>query len=104
MLLADQHRGLAEIFEEAAADESHAPADRALLAEKAARFRALARVAEQGEGSSAELKARCRRGHCKRTGSLHRKQLAGGLAVRERRIRLKLSMNRGSAIRSQRTI
>jgi hypothetical protein len=43
----DQHRRLAEIFEEAAADQSHAPGDRALLAEKAARFRVLARMAEQ---------------------------------------------------------
>jgi hypothetical protein len=46
LLTADQHRRLAEIFEEAAADQSHAPADRALLAEKAARFRFLARLAE----------------------------------------------------------
>jgi hypothetical protein len=47
LLTADQHRRLAEIFEEAAADLSHAPEDRALLEEKAARFRALARMAEQ---------------------------------------------------------
>jgi hypothetical protein len=47
LLTADQHRRLAEIFEEAAADQSHKPEDRALLAQKAARFRALARVAEQ---------------------------------------------------------
>jgi hypothetical protein len=47
LLTADQHRRLAEIFEEAAADRSHAPEDRALLAEKAARFRALAHIAER---------------------------------------------------------
>jgi hypothetical protein len=47
LLTADQHRRLAEVFEEAAADKSHTAEDRALLAEKAARFRALARVAEQ---------------------------------------------------------
>jgi len=47
LLTADQHRRLAEVFEEAAADKSHSPEDRALLAEKAARFRLLARVAEK---------------------------------------------------------
>ena len=47
LLTADQHRRLAEVFEEAAADKSHTAEDRALLAQKAARFRALARVAEQ---------------------------------------------------------
>ena len=47
LLTADQHRRLAEVFEEAAADQSHTPQDRALLAQKAARFRALARMAEQ---------------------------------------------------------
>lgn len=47
MLTADQHRRLAEVFEEAAADKSHTPKDRALLAEKAARFRTLARIAEE---------------------------------------------------------
>lgn len=47
LLTADQHRRLAEVFEEAAADLSHTPEDRALLAEKAVRFRALARIAEQ---------------------------------------------------------
>lgn len=47
LLTADQHRRLAEVFEEAAADRSHSPEDRAMLAEKAARFRALARMAEQ---------------------------------------------------------
>jgi predicted outer membrane protein len=47
LLTADQHRRLAEIFEEAAADQSHKPEDRELLAQKAARFRMLARVAEK---------------------------------------------------------
>jgi hypothetical protein len=47
LLTADQHRRLAEIFEEAAVDLSHAPQDRALLTKKAARFRALARIAER---------------------------------------------------------
>jgi hypothetical protein len=40
------YRRLAEIFEEAAAEQS-LPGDRALLVEKAAHFRALARVAEE---------------------------------------------------------
>ena len=48
LLTADQHRRrLAEIYEEAAADQSHAPEDRAFLVEKATRFRWLALVAEQ---------------------------------------------------------
>jgi hypothetical protein len=47
LLTADQHRRLAEVYEEAAADQSHSPEDRAFLAQKAARFRWLARVAEQ---------------------------------------------------------
>lgn len=47
LLTADQHRRLAEVYEEAAADLSHSREDRAFLAEKAARFRCLARVAEQ---------------------------------------------------------
>ena len=46
-MTADQHRCLAEIYEEAAADKSHAPEDRAFLSEKAARFRILAGLAEQ---------------------------------------------------------
>jgi hypothetical protein len=44
LLTADQHRRLAEVLEEAAADKKP---HRALLAQKAARFRALARVTEQ---------------------------------------------------------
>ena len=47
LMTADQHRRLAEIYEEAAADQSHPPEDRTFLAEKAARFRWLALVAEQ---------------------------------------------------------
>jgi pyruvate-formate lyase len=47
LLTAEQHRRLAEIFEEAAADQSHSPEDRALLAQKAARFRWFALVAVQ---------------------------------------------------------
>ena len=47
LLTCDQHRRIAEVFEEAAADQSHAPEDRALLARKGARFRALERLAEQ---------------------------------------------------------
>jgi hypothetical protein len=47
LLTADQHRRLAEVFEEAAADLSIPPKDRSLFAERAARFRALARIAEQ---------------------------------------------------------
>lgn len=47
LMTADQHRRLAEIYEEAAADQSHTPEDRAFLLEKAARFRWLALVAEQ---------------------------------------------------------
>jgi hypothetical protein len=46
LLTADQHRRLAEVFEEAA-DQSHKPEDRAYLAEKASRFRTLARMAEE---------------------------------------------------------
>ncbi len=38
LMTADQHRRLAEIYEEAAADQSHTPEDRAFLLEKAARF------------------------------------------------------------------
>jgi hypothetical protein len=45
LLTPDQHRRLAEVFEEAAADKSHTPEEGALLSEKAARFRLLARVA-----------------------------------------------------------
>ena len=44
LLTADQHRRLAEVYEEAAADQSHSAEDRAFLAEKAARFRMLARL------------------------------------------------------------
>jgi hypothetical protein len=47
LMTADQHRRLAEIYEEAAADQSHSSEDRAFLIEKAARFRWLARVAEE---------------------------------------------------------
>jgi hypothetical protein len=47
LLTADQHRRLAEVYEEEAADQSHKPEDRALFAEKAARFRVLARMAEE---------------------------------------------------------
>ena len=47
LLTADQHKWLAEVFEAAAADQSQKPEDRALLARKAARFRWLARVAEE---------------------------------------------------------
>ena len=47
LLTADQHRRLGEVYEEAAADQSHSPEDRAFLAQKAERFRWLARVAEQ---------------------------------------------------------
>ena len=47
LLTADQHRRLAEIFEEAAADLSVPPKDRALFAQRAARFRALASIAQQ---------------------------------------------------------
>ena len=47
LLTADEHRRLAEIYEEAAADMSHKPEDRAFLADKAARFRWLACVAEE---------------------------------------------------------
>jgi hypothetical protein len=47
LLRADQHNRLAEIYEEAAADQSHSPENRAFLADKAARFRWLARVAEE---------------------------------------------------------
>ena len=34
LLTADQHRRLAEVFEEAVAHQSHKPEDRALLAQK----------------------------------------------------------------------
>jgi hypothetical protein len=47
LLRADQHNRLAEIYEEAAADQSHTPEDRAFLADKAARFRFCARIAEE---------------------------------------------------------
>jgi hypothetical protein len=47
MLTADQHRRLAKIFEEAAADLSIPPMYRARFAERAARFRALAEMAER---------------------------------------------------------
>ena len=47
LLTADQHRRLAEVYEEAAADQSHSAENRAFLAEKAARFRMLARLAEE---------------------------------------------------------
>ncbi len=47
LMTADQHRRLAEIYEEAAADQSHTPEDRRFLVEKAARFRLLARLAEE---------------------------------------------------------
>jgi hypothetical protein len=47
LLTADQHNRIAEVFEEASRDQSIAPADRALLAEKAALSRALARMAEE---------------------------------------------------------
>lgn len=47
LLTADQHRRLAEVYEEASADQSHSPEDRKLLTEKAARFRWLQSVAEQ---------------------------------------------------------
>ena len=47
LLTADEHRRLAEVYEEAAADKSHKPEDRAWLADKAARFRMLARIAEE---------------------------------------------------------
>ena len=47
LLTADQHRRLAEVYEEAARDQSHSPADRTFLANQAARCRYLARVAEQ---------------------------------------------------------
>ncbi len=47
LLTADQHRRLAEVYEEAAADQSHTPEDREFLVEKAARFRWLERVAEE---------------------------------------------------------
>ena len=47
LLTSDQHRRLAEVYEEAAADQSHTPKDRAYLAEQAARFRTLARMAEE---------------------------------------------------------
>jgi hypothetical protein len=57
LLTADQHRRLAEIFEEAAAAQSYA-LDRAFLEEKAARFRALSRMAEDKmKVGAAELKA-----------------------------------------------
>jgi len=46
-LTADQDNPLAEVYEAAAADQSHPPEDRAFLAQKAARFRWCARVAEQ---------------------------------------------------------
>ena len=42
LMTADQHRRLAEIYEEAAADQSHTSEDRAFLLEKAARLRWLA--------------------------------------------------------------
>jgi hypothetical protein len=40
------YRRLAEIFEQAAVDPRNTPGDQALLAEKAAQFRPLARIAE----------------------------------------------------------
>ena len=54
LLTADQHRRLAEVYEEAAADQSHSAEDRAFLAEKAARFWMLARSA--GEMAKAEMR------------------------------------------------
>jgi hypothetical protein len=47
LLTADQHRRLAEVYEEAAADQSHSPEDRKLLSERATRFRILERLAEE---------------------------------------------------------
>jgi hypothetical protein len=47
MLTADQNRRLAEVFEEVAADRSVSPEYRARFAERAARFRALAKMAER---------------------------------------------------------
>ena len=66
LLTADQHRRLAEVYEEAAADQSHTPENRAFLVERAARFRWLARIAEEeGEGSSLELTPSLRRRRAK---------------------------------------
>ena len=45
------YRRLAEIFEEAAADPRNTPGDRAVLAEKAAQVRPLARIAEEKENA-----------------------------------------------------
>jgi hypothetical protein len=39
LLTADQHRRLAEVYEEAARDQSHSLADRTFLANQAARCR-----------------------------------------------------------------
>jgi hypothetical protein len=56
LLTADQHKRLAEVFEEAAADQSQKPEDRTLLARKAARFRRLARGRED-QSTAVELRA-----------------------------------------------
>ena len=47
LLTSDQHRRIAEVYEEAAADQSLKREDRAFLAERAARFRMLARLATE---------------------------------------------------------
>jgi hypothetical protein len=47
LLTAAQHNRLAEVFEKAAADQSLNPEARAFLAKHAARYRALARRAEE---------------------------------------------------------
>jgi hypothetical protein len=47
LLRADQHNRLAEIYEEAASDQSHSPENRAFLADKAARFDG----SREGEGA-----------------------------------------------------